>query len=157
MNTLVIYASRSGNTKKVADAVAEVLGERGLAEVHSVADAPKDLRPFDLVVIGGPTEGHGVTPPMKSYLESIEESTIHAKSCAAFDTRLAWPRLVSGSAAVGIAKWLREHDASLVTAPESFIVSTKPELQAGELEHAQSWARAIIQLVPSKEATTPVA
>lgn len=157
MNSLVIYASRSGNTKKVADAVAEVLGERGLIEVHSVDDAPKDLRPFDLVVIGGPTEAHGMTPPMKGYLDSIEASTINAKSCAAYDTRLAWPRLLSGSAAEGIAGWLRGHDANLVASPESFIVSTKPELQTGELERAERWARSIAQLVPLKEATRPVA
>ena len=157
MNSVVIYASRSGNTKKVADAVAEILGERGLVEVHSVDDAPKDLRPFDLVVIGGPTEAHGMTPPMKGYLDSIEASTINAKSCAAFDTRLAWPRLLSGSAAEGIARWLREHDANLVASPESFIVSTKPELQAGELDHAHRWAGAISQMLPLKDATTPVA
>ena len=156
MNTVVIYASRSGNTKKVADAVAEVLGERGTVEIHSVDDAPKDLRPFDLVVIGGPTEAHGMTPPMKGYLDSIEASSIHAKSCAAFDTRLAWPRLLSGSAAEGIARWLREHDASLVASPESFIVSTKPELQPGELEHAHRWARAVAQLLPVTGIATSV-
>ena len=157
MNSVVIYASRSGNTKKVADALAEVLGESGIVETHSVDDAPKDLRPFDLVVVGGPTEAHGMTPPMKAYLESIELSTLHAKSCAAFDTRLAWPKVLSGSAAAGIAGWLRDHDASLVASPESFIVSTKPELQPGELEHARRWARTIGQLLPPKEATSPVA
>ena len=156
MNSVVIYASRSGNTKQLADAVAAGLGERGLVEVHSIEDAPKDLRPFDLVVVGGPTEAHGMTPPMKAYLESIEPSTLNAKSCAAFDTRLPWPRLLSGSAAAGIARWLDEHDAAVVVSPESFLVSTKPELQPGELERAQHWARAIAQLVPATGPAAPV-
>ena len=145
MKIVVIYATRSGNTKRVADAVAGVLGERGTVEIHSVDDAPRDLRDFDLVVIGGPTEAHGMTPLMKGYLDAIDAASVKDRPCAAFDTRLAWPRVLAGSAAEGIARWLREHDASVVASPESFIVSMKPELQPGELEHAHRWARAIAQ------------
>ncbi len=156
MKSVVIYATRSGNTKQVATTVAAVLGERGAVDTYSVEDAPSDLRAFDLVVIGGPTEAHGVTPPMTAYLDRIDSASISGRQMAAFDTRLAWPRMLSGSAAEGIAKWLSAHGASLVASPESFIVSTKPALQPAELDHATRWARAIAQLLPVKSIDAPV-
>jgi flavodoxin len=54
MSSLVVYESMWGNTKTVAEAVAEGIG-RDVAVVH-VADAPV-LVPsdVDLLVVGGPT------------------------------------------------------------------------------------------------------
>jgi flavodoxin len=147
MHTAVIYASRSGNTREVAEAIARVLGESGDSDVFPVESAPTDLNEFDLVVIGGPTEGHGMTPPMKSYLESIDPKMVKHRPVAAFDTRLAWPLLLSGSAAKGIASDLREMGALVAAHPESFIVSRKPELQPGELDHAARWAHQLAQAV----------
>jgi len=145
MKTAVIYATRSGNTKRVAEHIAEALRERGTADLYETATAPADLHDFDLVVIGGPTEGHGMTPPIKAYLARLGEGSVRGHVAAAFDTRLAWPRALSGSAAEGIATDLRAKGAIVATAPESFIVSRKPELQPGELERAGRWARGLAQ------------
>ncbi len=151
MDSAVIYATRSGNTREVACVIADSLRERGSADLFDVEHAPVDLDRFDLVVIGGPTEAHGMTPPMKAYLERLDAHTLRHRTAAAFDTRLAWPRVLSGSAAEGIAKRLRSAGALLATPPESFIVSSKPELQPGELEHASRWARSVAQVVsPAK-------
>jgi menaquinone-dependent protoporphyrinogen IX oxidase len=147
MNSVVVYATRKGNTKLVAQKIADVLGERGSVELCDVDRAPADMSRFDLVVIGGPTEGHGVTPAMNAYLDRLDEATLRARPSAAFDTRLAWPRVLSGSAAEGIAQRLRGAGALMAAGPESFIVSTKQELASGELEHAAHWARQIAQAV----------
>jgi flavodoxin len=147
MKTAVIYATRSGNTKRVAEQIAEALRERGTAELYEAAAAPADLHDFDLVVIGGPTEAHGMTPPIKDYLARLVEGSVRSHVAAAFDTRLAWPRALSGSAAEGIATDLRAKGALVATAPESFIVSRKPELKEGELERAGRWARGLAQSV----------
>lgn len=147
MNSIVIYASRSGNTKHVAERVAEALRERGDVEVYEVEDAPTDLSHADLVVIGGPTEAHGMTPPMSDYLDRIDEGSVQHRPVAVFDTRLAWPRVLSGSAAEGIARQLRTDGALMILTPESFIVSSKPELQPGELDRAGRWANDVAQAV----------
>lgn len=147
MDTVVIYATRSGNTKQIASVIAHSLSEWGDAELFDVEHAPVDLDRFDLVVIGGPTEAHGMTPSMTAYLERLGATTLRHRPAAAFDTRLAWPRILSGSAAEGIVQRLRAAGALLAAQPESFIVSTKPELQPGELEHADRWARQLAQAV----------
>ena len=151
MKSLVVYASRTGNTKVIASLIADSLGERGEATLADVGHAPTDLGQFDLVIIGGPTEGHGMTPAMSAYLERLDANKLRDKPIAVFDTRLAWPRALSGSAAEGIARRLRSGGALLAAPPESFIVSTKPELKPGELEHADRWARQVTQIVQPRK------
>jgi len=107
MNAAVIYATRTGNTKRVAETIAATLRETGAAELFSVDEAPPDLGSFDLIVIGGPTEAHGTTPPMTNYLDRVNRASIQHRPVAAFDTRLAWPKVLSGSAAGGIARATR--------------------------------------------------
>jgi len=147
MKTVVIYATRSGNTKRVAEHIAAALRERGTVELYEAAAAPADVHDFDLVVIGGPTEAHGMTPQIKDYLARLVEGSVRGHVAAAFDTRLAWPRALSGSAAEGIATDLRAKGALVSTTPESFIVSRKPELKQGELERAGHWARGLAQSI----------
>ena len=140
MKTVVYYASRTGNTRAVAEQVAEVLRGRGEATAVPIDDAPDRIEDdVDLVVVGGPTEGHGVTPPMRLFLKTIGSRGLAGLEVAAFDTRIGWPRLLSGSAAEGIAKRLVAAGARLIAAPESFVVSTKPALQPGELARAATW------------------
>jgi flavodoxin len=147
MNALVIYATRTGNTRRVAEAMAEALRARGLVvTLHDVAEAPGLLpQDTDLLLIGGPTEGHGMTPPMASYLQRLDRTGLRNVMAAAFDTRLWWPRILSGSAAASIARTLRDKGARVVDDEMSFIVSMKPELVAGEIERAADWARGLAE------------
>lgn len=140
MNSLVIYASRSGNTRRVAAEIGRALSEHGRVQVFEIDEAPDQLPDADLIIVGGPTEGHGATPPMVEFLDHLGSKTVAGRQVAAFDTRLPWPRLLSGSAAEGIAKRLRAAGGRLVYAPESFIVDRTPELRPGELERAGRWA-----------------
>ncbi len=62
-------------------------------------------------------------------------------AAAAFDTRLGKPKLVTGSAAKGIAKRLRRHGYQVV-GEESFIVDEGPgPLHEGEVDRAREWGR----------------
>jgi flavodoxin len=150
MNSLVIYATRTGNTRRVAEAIAGRLRHHGRATVVPVSEATVDAaRAADLVVIGGPTEGHGMTPEVRAWLDELQPGALSATLAAAFDTRLKWPRLLSGSAGDDIAERLRGAGTRVV-AEESFLVSRKPELLPGELERAEAWAETLPALVGTR-------
>ena len=154
MKSVVFYASRKGNTRLVAEAIAEGLRARGSTEVVSLDDGPATIdEGADLIAVGGPTEGHGMTEAVVRFLDSIS-SVGAARAAAAFDTRVNWPRLLSGAAADGIAKRLQGLGAQLVVPPESFIVSIKPELLPGELERARTWGASLANHVQYESLTT---
>lgn len=143
MKTLIVYASRKGNTRRVAEEIARSLAGDGPVELLEVGDAPSRLPASDILFVGGPTEGHAASPPMVAFLDRLAADSTAGRMAAVFDTRLAWPRVLSGSAADAIAQRLRAAGAVIVGDQGSFIVTMKPELKRGELERAVKWARAI--------------
>jgi hypothetical protein len=64
MKSLVIYATTSGNTQSIAEAIADALRRRGTVELMTADQAPASLPEADLAFIGGPTERHTLTEPM---------------------------------------------------------------------------------------------
>lgn len=146
MKSFVVYISHKGNTRQVAEAIGAALRARGSVEILPADEAPSAMTPdVDLLVIGGPTEGHGMTPDMRAYLDRLDTASVSGRAVAAFDTRVNWPRLLSGSAADGIAKNLRARGARIIEPAGSFIVSTEPSLLPGELERAEAWASAMAE------------
>lgn len=145
MNTLVIYDSEFGNTARVAHAIAETLASAGTVRVEDVGQgADIDVSAFDFLVIGGPTQAHGMSPRLRAWIDSTSRDALSGLNVAVFDTRLRWPVILAGSAARSAAKQLQHTGAHLVAPPESFFVSSKEgPLEVGELEHAASWAAAL--------------
>ena len=82
MKTLVVYSSRTGNTEKVARAVAE--GLHGCA-IYPVKDAPNPSG-YDFVAVGYWVDKGMPDADAKRYLENIENCTV-----ALFGTLGAWP------------------------------------------------------------------
>jgi flavodoxin len=153
MNSLVIYASRTGNTRKVADAIAEALRTRGAVQLLAADEVPASLPDdTDLVVIGGPTERHAMTEPVTKLFERFAPGVLRDVAAAAFGTRLRWPRRLSGSAAADITRQLRVSGARVIAPDESFMVSMKPLLEAGELQRASAWAVALADIVERRPA-----
>jgi flavodoxin len=150
MKILICCATRSGNTLHVAKAIADGLAPAGAATIH-VIDGPRLDEPIDadLVLVGGPTEGHGATPVVSGFLDALPAGILQGRSAAAFDTRLDWPRWLSGSAADVIAKRLTSLGARLIAKPESFLVSMEPELRPDELARARAWGAALAELITS--------
>ncbi len=156
MRSLVVYATRNGNTRRVAEALAKGLRAAGVGEVHSVEDAPTTLSDdIDLVAIGGPTEGRHMTPPMREYLERLPDRVLAGRTAAAFDTRVDWPRWLSGSAAEDIRREL-ERLGAVPISTESFIVSMKPEILPEELERARAWGESLAARIESQVISTDV-
>ena len=160
MKTIVIYASRYGNTRKVAEAIASALQPRGSTLLLAADDTPGYLpQGTDLVIIGGPTEQHGMTEVIARLFARLGTDALSGVAAAAFDTRLRWPRWLSGSAAAGITHRLRAAGARVIAPEESFFIKgamgtgghDTAELDAGELERAAAWA---VSLAESMRATT---
>ncbi len=140
MNSLVIYASHSGNTRWIAGSIAAAIESRGrvdLVDAEGVVALPVSV---DLLFLGGPTEGHGMTAEVKRLFDRLPKGSFSGLQAAAFDTRVHWPKLLSGSAAAKIAERLRADGARMIAEPESFIVTLKPELEPGEEQRAAAWA-----------------
>lgn len=84
---LVLYYSRTGNTGKMADAVAE-----GARAVHGIDvevkyyATPEELADFDGVIVGVPTYHHDMTVDIKKLFEeaAVKNVKLKAETGAAF-------------------------------------------------------------------------
>ena len=124
MNTLIIYDSTFGNTAQLAQAMANKLGGHGTARISLANEAgSSDVNVIDLLLVGGPTQVHGLSPNMKTLLEGFPRRTLQGIHAGAFDTRYHMSAWKSGSAAHGIASKLMRAGASLIVEPESFFVA----------------------------------
>jgi flavodoxin len=164
LKSIVIYASRYGNTRRLAESIAEILHARGEVELlpadeaHGIATAGANL-----LVIGGPTEVHTMTQSVVHLFSSLERGTLRGIPAAAFDTRVRAARWLTGSAASGIARKLRRAGARLIADEESFFVARRanpstsevPELEAGELERARAWAASLADIVEANPPRVP--
>ena len=142
MKTLVVYESQYGNTEQIARAIADTLGAR----VIPVADAGGvDLSGVELLLIGGPTQGHGAPRQLRAWVEELAAAPPAGLAVATFDTRLRWPVFLAGSAARTLATLLQRPGVRRAAAPESFLVlGREGPLADGELERAASWAARFI-------------
>ena len=149
MNTLIIYDSTFGNTAQLAQAMADRLGEHGTVRIALANEAGlTGVIEIDLLLVGGPTQRHGLSAPMKTLLKSLQRRSLQGVPAGTFDTRYHMSAWKSGSAAHGIASKLKRAGASLIVEPESFFVAEREgPLEEGELERAASWAEEIYQKI----------
>lgn len=180
MRALVVYESMFGNTRDVAEAIADglrtwldvVLSEVGVAPTEVADDV-------QLLVAGGPTHAHGMTTAqsradsakrfdgalvspgigIREWLDEIAQGR-RVPHVALFDTRLKGPGLLWGSAASSAEKQLRPARIRPIVPPESFLVGgpTGPvvdRLIEGELDRARAWGSDLGARI-AKRARTPV-
>jgi hypothetical protein len=167
MRALVVYESAFGNTEKVARAIQEGLTSHvptGTVEVGGAAREFED--DVDLLVVGGPTHAFGMSRDstrrdaakkadrepvskgqgIREWLAGVQGQA--PRLAAAFDTRFKKPRLITGSAARGAERRLRELGCQISAPAESFFVAgTAGPLLDGELERARRWGERLGSLV----------
>jgi flavodoxin len=143
MESLVVYDSKFGNTRKLAEAIADGLRRAGSVRLIGLDTAPPtDLGTVDLLVVGGPTQVHGMTARIRQFVDRLEPRSATGMVAATFDTRLRMPAVLSGSAAIQVARKLRQAGIRVFVRPQSFFVSLGvPELEQGEAERAAEWAK----------------
>lgn len=141
MKMLVVYESEYGNTGTLARAMGEALSEHGevrVAPIEEVAGLGR-YRP-DLLVVGAPTQRHGLPVKTREMLEGLPEGRLGDIAALAFDTRYERARWITGSAAIEIHHILRDLGCRLLASPESFFVEgSEGPLEPGEEVRARSW------------------
>jgi flavorubredoxin len=164
MKALVVYESMFGNTRHVADQIADGLGIRYDVTIVPVAKAtPELVADADLLIVGGPTHVHGMASPrtraaaktmadkegsrlvmqpdavafgVREWLETVPIK--RGLLVAAFDTRAHGPAIFTGRASRKIARRLR-HAGAKVVETKSFLVEKNAHLSSGEAELARAW------------------
>lgn len=130
MNIAVRYYSKSGNTKDVAEAVAEAVGVKAV----SVDSAQADIKePVDLLFIGGVLYAYGLDKHLKEYLKTLKKENV--KKAVVFST-----------------SWLSKHSVDLIknglkefgipVEEEFFYVKNKPNDE--QKKQAADFARKFI-------------
>lgn len=173
MKALVVYESMYGNTRHIAEAIAEGLRWSFPTEVV-LADDPGalDLEEVELVVVGAPTHAWGLSRKRTregAALDAVKHPDHLLESVAtktgvrewmqelqrqpglrgvAFDTRLDKSKLVTGSAGRAIQRGLHRAGVSVITKPQSFVVTGMAgPLSPGEIERANQWGEELGRII----------
>ncbi len=169
MKTVVVYESVVGNTRTIAERIADAASKRGEVVFVPVAHAsPKVVVGADLVVVGGPTHVHGLSwsstrkagaedaakhegrtaepdwegPGLRAWLRHLDRAP--RTRAVAFDTRFDASPAATGRASKGIDRRLRHHGFRMVASPESFLVDKESHLVDGEADRATTWATGVL-------------
>ena len=173
MRALIVVESWFGNTRAVAEAIADGLGRFMTVDISEVGDAPARVASdVDLVIVGGPTHALGMSRPNtrreaaqqagvttgteRGIREWLASAPSGIQRAAAFDTRI-YVRWVPRSAVRGILLQLRRLGATLVAGPQSFRVAGTPgPLAPGELDRARQWGEQLGTAITAMTAIDPV-
>lgn len=157
MRALVVYESMFGNTRDVAQAIAEGVATSVPVDVREVGQAPPlgELE-VDLVLVGAPTHafslsrpssrkdagartGHAVISASRGVREWLAETARADLRFVTFETHIRRPNL-PGSAARAAAHRLRRLGCTALERPTIFYVEdVDGPLSPGELERATAW------------------
>lgn len=153
MNALVVYFSKFGNTKMVAEAVSARLRQDGDSRVISCDEhTAAAFDSVDLVVMGSPTHKMNLPQAVRPVFERLPQKALKGKWVASFDTSYkmsAW--LYAFTAGKKLAQKLRKLGGKRIVPPEIFYVTERQgPLYEGELERAGKWAESILSRLPGK-------
>jgi flavorubredoxin len=127
---LILYDSQSGNTEKMAEAVAE--GARTVSNVEvemKYYARPEEIAQADALIFGSPTYYHDMTLPIKQMLEEAAKANVQLKGkvAAAFGS-YGW----SGEAPELILEILRNRFGMQVVAEKVMVLYTPNEAKLEE-------------------------
>lgn len=169
METLIVYESMFGSTRRLAESIAEGLRDRGLRVVVSpAATAPSDVGGYGLVIVGAPTHAHtlpnaasrtqaaewaadpgrnlelepdALSAGVREWIDDVR--TTNGTEWAAFSTRVDMPRIFAGDSAAAIARRLRRRGTEII-ARSDFLVDRDSRLLPDQEERARSWAGELV-------------
>ena len=158
-HALVVYESMFGNTKQIAEAVADGLRGALTVKVVEVGSAPVGLSDeVALLVVGGPTHAFSMSRPstradavkqgapegaaagagLREWVEQIGKGAVRPP-VAAFDTKVKKPRLPGSAARAALTRLRRAHFPVLTAAENFYVDGTRGPLVEGEPDRARDW------------------
>ncbi len=141
LKTLVVFDSIYGNTKKIAEAIANELGKDVKAILVADFNAG-ELKGGGLLVVGSPIIGWKPSEKMGAFLAGLAKDQLKGYRAIAFDTRVKM--FIHGDAAGKISQALKNAGAEIIGKPQAFYVQGKEgPLFEGEIEKAKAWVKEI--------------
>lgn len=139
MKALIVFDSNYGNTKLIAEGIAQELAPD--AKAVAVNNLNKnDLEQMDLIIVGSPINAWRPTQSILWFIYRLNSMVRKGVKVAAFDTRVR--SFISGNAAKKIANALSDIGFMVIDKPQGFYVKGKEgPLLSGEIERARSWAK----------------
>ncbi|MCQ2242399.1 flavodoxin [Treponema sp.] len=137
MKVALIYASTTGNTEAMANAMNEALASAGAEVVFSTADSAdaESVAASDVILLGSPAMGDEVLEDTMEEFYTGIEGALSGKKVGLF-----------GSYDWGDGQWLRDWEDRARNAganvSESLMVHLTPE--ADDLAKCQDWAKAFL-------------
>jgi menaquinone-dependent protoporphyrinogen IX oxidase len=144
MKGIVGYDTSYGNTKKIAETIAEKLKESGIeVDIFDVKDVKKlSTKDYNFLVLGSPTRFGTMSFAIRFFLGKVKSEEWMNKPFAAFDTenpenmeKKEW------SAAEKIAERLRDKKMNqLLPVLKAAVLGQKGPLKEGEIERTREYA-----------------
>ncbi len=156
MKLLVIYNSVFGNTKELAEAMAEACAvDHAVTVLRYNQVNTGHFAGLDGVIVASPTRAFSPTPEIKKYLSALPAGCLKGVKALAFDTRanlevvnnkfLTFMVGIFGYAAKPLAKILVRKGAVMAAEPEGFFVDDKEgPLSEGEKARAVAWVKQLL-------------
>lgn len=139
MKVAVVYASTTGNTEAMANAISEAVKAAGAEVIFSTADSANkdDVLSSDVILLGSPAMGDEVLEDTVEDFYSGIEGSLNGKKVAIF-----------GSYDWGDGQWLRDwtdrlNNAGAVSVAEPLMVHLTPE--EADVEQCKTWAASAIK------------
>lgn len=147
MRGAVVYDTSYGNTKAIAEAIADALKESGIEVdlLHVKGVRKLSAKDYDFLIVGSPTRFGTMSFAVRGFLGGLKSEEWVKKPFASFDTEN--PENIEkkqGSAAEKIAERLKERKMiQLSPVLKSVVLGQKGPLVGGEIERAKEHARAL--------------
>jgi menaquinone-dependent protoporphyrinogen IX oxidase len=150
MKGVVIYDTSHGNTKKIAETIAETLKESGIeTDLFHVKEAKKlSIKDYDFLVLGSPTKFGTMSFAIRGFLGNVKSEEWTSKPFTAFDTEnpenieQARAQKKEWSAAEKISEKLKEKKMNqLMPVLKAAVLGQKGPLVEGESERTKDYAR----------------
>ena len=150
MKGTVVYDTSYGNTKKIAETIADTLKESGIeVDLFDVKNVKKlSGKDYDFFVLGSPTKFGTMSFTTKFFLGKVKSEEWMNKPFAAFDTEnpenVEKSRIENKewSAAEKIAEKLREKKMNqLLPVLKTLVLGQKGPLVEGEVDRTKDYAR----------------
>ena len=152
MKGIVIYDTSYGNTKEIAETIAETLKEAEIqVDILHVKKVKLDGKDYDFIIIGSPTKWGTMSFTMKRFLGKIKSETWASKPFAAFDTELpdniekTETENKNWSAAEKIAEKLTDKNLKqMLPVLKAVVLEKKGPLKDGEIERTKDYTKELV-------------